>query len=65
MRIKVTGYIDADELEENYPGSVDSTHSMGVSEEFYAAFSTGAGMVSAATGKQAYLEELDFERVDD
>lgn len=64
MRIKVTAYIDPEELEENIPGSVDEEHEMGVSNEFYEAFTAGAGLTSH-TGQRVFVEEVSFEAVDE
>lgn len=53
MRIKVTGYIEADDLPFGY---VDPTHEMGLSSEGYDAL--GSGVVPP-------LDDVEFEKVED
>jgi hypothetical protein len=52
MRIKVTGYVETDNLP---PEFVDESHPMGVSDAGYTAYSTGHAIV---------LDEIEFEAMD-
>ena len=50
MRIKVTGYLETDDLD---PEEVDETHETGLSEEGYLRYSSGAYPLR--------LDDLEFE----
>lgn len=52
-RIKVTGYLDTDEMN---PDDVDLAHPMGISANAYERWSAAGGV------EGEYLEDLEFEK---
>lgn len=51
MKIKVTGYLDTDDMDSL---DVDESHPMGVSQSYYEAIATGARVLPA-------LDDVEFE----
>jgi hypothetical protein len=57
MRIKVTGYIDTEELDETE--ILDLSHEMGITDAAFTEFTINGGQTLP------YLEDLEFELVND
>lgn len=60
MRIKVTAYIEPEDLA---PEMLDEDHEMGLSNEGFEAFAASASL--RGNGAAVALEDIEFERVED